>query len=394
MYTKSTPCVLAILAVLALLVGGCTAIQAAPLPQDETEATPIILVSDVATGLVGGWRTTTSDIDDGWAVGMAVADPTLDLRGVVVTFGNGLVDPEVVVAEKIVRDLLDEPEIPVVRGAAEALSTEQTFWYDGTPLNPACINDGVTFMAEQLRDAEQPITLVGIGPLTDVACLVQNFPEDAAQAAGLIVLMGREPHQEFRIGDTTGLTDFNHVMDEQAIGIILANSAIPVTYMTFPLTSSALVPQDRVDAYAEDERALAGFFYASAINWIDQWQSWGFDEDGFHPWDNNPVFYAAHPDAFQCQEVDAAMVVQCAGSPNHDSDDNLCAGHGPDQPSGLDKEGSQLWLGNESVCATDDETCQDQVTEYRGGTICTAYADDAAQAGFIDAIFEFLGAPQ
>jgi len=380
-----------------MLVVGSGSAQARPIEDDNSPTPtpiPVILVSDVATGLVGGWRPGAADIDDGWAIGMAAADPALDLRGVVVTFGNGLVDPEFVVTEKIVYDLIGETDIPVMRGAASALSTEQTFWYDGAPLNPVCINDGVTFMADQLGDATQALTLIGIGPLTDVACLVQNFPDQTANVEELIVLMGREPDQEFRIGDKSGLTDFNQVMDEQAIGVILAHSSIPVTYMTFSLTSSALVPRDRIETYTDDDRAIAGFFYASADNWIDQWQTWGFAEDGFHPWDNNPVHYASHPEIFQCAPAEIVTVVSCAGSPDHDSADNLCAGHGPDQPASLNKEGSQLWLGDKPVCDEDDDQCQEQVTQYRGGTICNAYASDEDKAAFIDAIFDFLGAPE
>ena len=64
--------------------------------------------------------------------------------------------------------------------------------------------------------------------------------------------MGREPDQEFRIGDKSGLTDFNHVMDEQAISVILTHAEMAVAYMTFPLTSSGLVPSSRVTVFAGD----------------------------------------------------------------------------------------------------------------------------------------------
>ena len=136
------------------------------------------------------------------------------------------------------------------------------------------------------------------------------------------------------------------------------------------------------------------FFVDSARNWIGQWQRWGFDEDGFHPWDNNPVYYAAYPEQFSCAEAEMAMVVACAGGPNHDAADNLCAGNGPNQPASLDKEGSQLWLGDAQACRRDDGDCQDEVTSYRGGTVCTAYADEGIKAGFLDAVFTFLGEPE
>jgi hypothetical protein len=59
---------------------------------------PVIISTDLATGLQNGWRAGVNDIADGLAVGMALADGALDVRGVVVTFGNNDVEPEALVA--------------------------------------------------------------------------------------------------------------------------------------------------------------------------------------------------------------------------------------------------------------------------------------------------------
>jgi pyrimidine-specific ribonucleoside hydrolase len=87
-------------------------------------------------------------------------------------------------------------------------------WYDGKWLPAECVNDGVRFMAAQLR--ERRLTILAIGPLTDVACLVLNYPREAAKIAEVVAIMGRRPGEEFAIGGKTGLTDFNYVMDERA----------------------------------------------------------------------------------------------------------------------------------------------------------------------------------
>lgn len=52
-----------------LLLAGLTAshrasADSAP-PNEKPTPKPVILISDVATGLVGGWRSDVSDIDDG-----------------------------------------------------------------------------------------------------------------------------------------------------------------------------------------------------------------------------------------------------------------------------------------------------------------------------------------
>src|SRR5580692_11673295 len=86
-------------AAVAALAAALPAAAAAP---RRPAAVQVIISSDVATGLMGGWRAGPSDIDDGLAVGMALGLPALEVRGVVVTLGNNNVQPEIAVAQRIV----------------------------------------------------------------------------------------------------------------------------------------------------------------------------------------------------------------------------------------------------------------------------------------------------
>lgn len=330
---------------------------------------PVIISTDLSTGLNGGWRAGINDIDDGLAVAMALNDPSLDVRGIVVTFGNNDMEPEAVVANRIVHGLLHS-RVPVLRGAAVALSDPQVSWYDGSPLTEGCLNEGVVFMAEELRRG--PLTIVGIGPLTDIACLVQNYPVEAANISRVVAIMGRAPDESFAIGQVEGLTDFNFVMDPRAAAVILDESSVPVTFMTFALTSSALVPRAAVAALASGTSPVSRFFADASMPWLDFWQQ-TFREDGFHPWDQNAVYTVGHPAVCACTAA-IAEIVACSGASYHNTPDNPCAGHGPAQKTSLDKESAQLWLSPGS-----DPRLQ----------ICTAYASSAAKQQFLDDIFAF-----
>ena len=330
----------------------------------------VIISTDLATGLQNGWRAGVNDIDDGLAVGMALADRSLDVRGVVVTFGNNDMEPEKLVGDRLVRDLM-RSDVPVLRGAAAKLSDPQVAWYDETPAYEACLNEGVRFMASKLRRGA--LAVIAIGPLTDVACLVQNFPAEAQNISEVIVIMGRSPHQSLEIGPVSGLTDFNYVMDTRAAQIVLEASSLPVTFMTFTLTSSALVPRAALEALRQKDSALARFVVQASEPWVQFWQK-TFNEDGFHPWDQNAVYYASHPSAFTCEGA-TAQIVACPSGPYHKDADNPCVDHGPDQKTSLDKESSQLWLSPGAPSRL---------------KMCTSYANAQAKQDFLNAIFEFV----
>lgn len=76
-------------------------------------ATPVILDTDLAMGAPG------SEVDDGFALAMALADPGIDLRLVSTVFGNTDVDRATELSRALVRRL--GREVPLERGAAGPL---------------------------------------------------------------------------------------------------------------------------------------------------------------------------------------------------------------------------------------------------------------------------------
>ena len=211
--------------------------------------TNVIVSTDIAMGLDGGWRPGFSDSDDAWT--LALAWKTLDVRAIAVTFGNNYADPEMTVLKGLLGAA--GQKMSYDRGAVVALSNPQVT-LGTTPLNDSCRNAAVDRMIAELQRG--PLTLVAIGPLTDIACVALNSPAAAKNIREVVAIMGRAPGEEFSITDPwtgkphTGLTDFNYVMDARAVSVVL-QSQIPLTFMTFDLTKSTLVSQKQV---ADSER--------------------------------------------------------------------------------------------------------------------------------------------
>lgn len=214
----------------------------------------------LTTGARNGMSTSVPDIDDSYALALALAHG-VDVRGVVVTMGNSMAESTVVTAQATVDAL--GAEIPVVQGAEVWLPVEAQQTTGGADLTNTCVNDGVRFMADQLRETGG-LTILAIGPLTDVACLTMNFPEEAALISRIVALVGSKPTTVFEIFGTP-LVDFNYIMDPRAEQILLDETTIPFTAITFDLSSLAPIPIPELERLAASTDPLARFYGESSM---------------------------------------------------------------------------------------------------------------------------------
>ena len=325
----------------------------------QTRKRRVIISTDLATGLIGGWRAGVSDIDDGLSVLMALDDPDLEIAGVVVTFGNSQTGPELAASRHLLHDLAGH-SVPILEGAHTRLANPEATLL-GDPL-PLLINEGVQWMADELDRTK--CTVLCLGPLTDVATLISAMPAAASRIDEIIAIGGRAPGQSFDINGRSGLSDFNVALDPRAAEIV-ANSGIPTTFLGFTLTSSVIVPRTALDPFRGDPAPLTTFVVRAVDAWVDQWQQI-FGEDGFHPWDQFAVRYASQPDAFRCTPVTPSLV-PCSKNPE---DPNACRG------ASLNTETAHLILD----------------AAPGGGVVqqCTDFSSPSARQAFSDAVLAFL----
>jgi purine nucleosidase len=128
------------------------------------------------------------DVDDTFALALAVRSPELQVLGVMTTFG----DTEA--RAKIVDRFLGEvgrAEIPVMAGKATATknSMSQRKYGEGGHFAKSSHGDAVEFLLAQIRKNPGEITLIAIGPLMNVGAAIDK---DAATFRKLkrVVLMG------------------------------------------------------------------------------------------------------------------------------------------------------------------------------------------------------------
>jgi len=252
---------------------------------DGGQNEPVVFSTDMSMGLTTGARngmsTAPPDIDDSYALALALAHG-IDVRGVVATMGNSMVKPTVVTAQETVAAL--GADVPVVQGEEVWLPVEAQQTTSGDDLTGTCVNDGVRFMAHELRQTGG-LTIMAIGPLTDVACLALNFPAEAALINRIVALVGSKPATVFEIFGTP-LVDFNYIMDPRAEQIILEETTIPFTAITFDLSSLAPIPIPELEGLASSADPTARFFGQASMPRLDY-----LKESDFGP--AYPIFDAA-----------------------------------------------------------------------------------------------------
>ena len=140
------------------------------------------------------------DIDDAFAVALALRSPELKILGITTTFG----DTEK--RAKLVDRLLGEvgrEDIPVAAGPPTQPQTAftQVKYAEGGHYGKALHPDAVSFLLEEIRKNPGEITLVAIGPLMNVGAAIDKDPATFRKVKR-VVLMGGSMYRGY--GDGSG----------------------------------------------------------------------------------------------------------------------------------------------------------------------------------------------
>ncbi|MEA2179914.1 MAG: inosine/uridine nucleosidase, partial [Solirubrobacteraceae bacterium] len=206
-----------------------------------------------------------------------------DLRAITPVGGNGTLAAVTYNARRVCT-LAGLRDVPVAAGAEGPLRGELhtaadvhgESGLDGPELPEPDIEldqrPAAALMADVLREAQEPITLVATGPLTNVAVLLESAP-DVHDKIERIVWMGGSRGR----GNRTPYAEFNAWVDPEAAAICVAGG-VPFTLVGLHLTHQALATPEVVERI----RAVGGVLGEVAADWLAYFSStyraiWGFD---------------------------------------------------------------------------------------------------------------------
>ncbi len=184
--------------------------------------------------------------DDAIALLLALASPEIELLGVTTVAGNQTLEKTTANAIRVL-DFAGRPNIPVAAGARRPLVRELRVaaevhgetGLDGPALPPPSREAGsahaVDWIARTVRAHPRPITLVAIGPLTNVALFLALCPE-LGERLDRVVLMGGAIGQ----GNITPAAEFNIWVDPEAASRVF-QSGLDLTMVGLDVTHRALM---------------------------------------------------------------------------------------------------------------------------------------------------------
>jgi inosine-uridine nucleoside N-ribohydrolase len=190
--------------------------------------------------------------DDAMALLLALASPELDLLGVTTVHGNQTLDKTTANALRVL-EFAGRGEVPVAAGTDRPLVREPRVaahvhgetGLDGPDLPPPAglpvAAHAVDFLADRLRAAGRPVTLIPTGPLTNVALLLARHP-DAAPGIERIVLMGGAIAE----GNVTPAAEFNIWVDPEAAARVFG-AGVDLTMVGLDVTHRALMTPEHAD---------------------------------------------------------------------------------------------------------------------------------------------------
>jgi len=223
-----------------------------------------------------------ADVDDGLALVQAFHSPELTVRGVSAVFGNAPLAETFPIAVEVVASF-GPSGLPVARGAASAGEL-------GEP------SDAVAAMAAAL--AARPITILAIGPLTNVGSLLLCHPDLIGRIEAVVCVAGRRPGQVFRSAPAQRepFPDLNFECDPAAMRIVL-DSAVPLVLAPWEVSSGVWIEDvdlDRLSRGGDPGAWLA----ARSRPWLAMWRR-ELGATGFNPFDSLAVAWLTHPELLE-----------------------------------------------------------------------------------------------
>jgi inosine-uridine nucleoside N-ribohydrolase len=208
---------------------------------------------------------TDPGIDDACAILLALASPELSIEGLSIVHGNCSLDQATMNALAVL-ELANAAHIPVARGCElplvqPSLLAPETHGETGlgyarltAPRARPIGQHAIDFLIERILAAPGEITLVAIGPLTNVALAIRQEPRIVRALEEIIVMGGALRHE----GNTTALAEFNTYVDPHAAHIVY-HAGIPATLVPLDVTYQCILTPGDVSRLLQTDSPITRF---------------------------------------------------------------------------------------------------------------------------------------
>jgi inosine-uridine nucleoside N-ribohydrolase len=219
--------------------------------------------------------------DDAIALLLALASPEIELLGVTTVSGNQTLEKTTANAIRVL-DHVGRRDVPVAAGAPRPLVRERhaaadvhgETGLDGPNLPPPSRPPGpahaIDWIADTLERSAEPVTLIPVGPLTNVALLLARYPGIESKLERMVLMGGAIGE-----GNVTPAAEFNIWADPEAADRVF-RSDVEKTMVGLDVTHQALITPAHIERLAAAGRAgkLVADLYAFYARYHESRYGW------------------------------------------------------------------------------------------------------------------------
>jgi len=232
----------------------------------------------------GPWRTivdTDPGVDDALALLLAMRSPELKIEAIAAVAGNVPLELTLPNALRMV-EIAGRTDIPVAAGAKSPLvrrlvTAAYAHGENGLggavfpePKIKAVAQPAAEFIRQIVRKYPGEVTLLTIGPLTNIATALNSDPELAGMVRGLVMMGG-----SLSGGNITPAAEFNVYVDPEAARIVF-QSGIPITMVGLDVTRKTSLTDEHLRVLEQGSDAVSQAAAKIARNAIQHNRDQGF----------------------------------------------------------------------------------------------------------------------
>lgn len=252
--------------------------------------------------------------DDALALVFALGNRQLDVLGLMATAGNIAIERTYKNAIRITRFL--EREIKVGKGVSKPLLRDLKSGADVHSVSGlAGVNipediempmevSSIEMMKMIINKSDEKITLITIGPLTNVALLFITYPEVKANLNSIVMMGGAAVG-----GNVTATAEFNIYADAEAAKIVF-ESGVPIVMAGLDVTNDFQIYEEEFEGYKQLGK-VGVFTYEALFEYYKFYKTLGKAFKGPAIHDMLPVAYVINPKLFQGEEYH--IDIECKG---------------------------------------------------------------------------------
>ena len=251
--------------------------------------------------------------DDAVAILMAANNPKIDLLGITIVAGNQTLEKTLQNGLNVCQALDIEVPIyagmglPMVREQVVAANVHGETGLDGPVFGPLKMKaeekHALSYIIETLMASDGDITLVPVGPLTNIAMAMRIEPRIIPKIQEIVLMGGA-----YAIGNFTPSAEFNFYADPEAAHVVFT-SGVPIVMMGLDLTNQTACTKDiitRMESIGNKASAL----FCDIMRFVLKTQKEEFGLEGGPLHDATCIAYLTDPSLFKLQSMYTAIDIK------------------------------------------------------------------------------------